>query len=200
MQNLTRIAILLIVSSSGLWYSYQIIFKKVKPVLSTWLIMLVGASLSLFTYLSASNWNLKSNILNMADVVNLLIITMATLAVSRNKLMIRPFEKWYFLGMVIISLFWIFSKDPFISNLLIQGLIWVGYFPTIHKLITEKSNTESFLTWGGVLLAGLLALIPASDNLLSLIYAGRTVIMVSIILSLMLQYKATNVKQITDYK
>jgi hypothetical protein len=162
--------------------------------------MLVGASLSLFTYLSASNWNLKSNILNMADVVNLLIITMATLAVSRNKLMIRPFEKWYFLGMVIISLFWIFSKDPFISNLLIQGLIWVGYFPTIHKLITEKSNTESFLTWGGVLLAGLLALIPASDNLLSLIYAGRTVIMVSIILSLMLQYKATNVKQITDYK
>ena len=73
MQNLNQVITLIIVLSSGIWYSYQTIIGKVKPVISTWLIMLIGASLSLITYLLASGWNFKSGILNIVDVLNLLM-------------------------------------------------------------------------------------------------------------------------------
>jgi len=189
MQNFTQVTTLLVVLSSGIWYSYQTYLGRVKPVLSTWLIILTGASLSLITYLLASDWNIRSGILNIADVANLAIIVTSILLWSKAKTKLCSFEKWYFLGMGFIVMFWLLSSNAFISNLLLQGLIWIGYFPTIHKLAVEKTNTESYLSWGGALLAGLIALPIAIGNILALIYVVRTIVMISIVLFLMYFYE-----------
>ncbi len=191
MKNLAATLVTLIMVSFALCYAYQVFRGRVRPALSTWLIMLAGTSLSLITYLFASGGDIKSGILNLADVLAVIIIVASTLLWSKTKVKFRSFEKWYLAGAAGITLFWVYSKEPFISNLLVQLLIWIGYFPTIQKLIIEKVNTESFPAWGIALSAGIIAIYPAvlTGNILSLIYVLRTIIMISIIFSLMYYYE-----------
>ena len=110
---------------------------------------------------------------------------------SGRRFYFRPFEKKYLIGAMGIVIFWIASNDAFISNLLVQILICVGYFPTIQNLITAKRNTESFFAWSVTLAACMVALYPAifGGNLLSVVYAGRAIVMVSAVLCLMLFYR-----------
>jgi len=175
----------------GFWYAFQVFKKKTKPALSTWLIMFIGTSLSLITYLLASGWKFRGGILNIVDVLVTVIIITAILLWSKVKVRFRPFEKWYLLTAGLITIFWLLTKNPFGANLLIQVLILIGYFPTIQKLISEKQNTESFSAWLIAYSAGVLALYPAinSGSILPVIYVGRTLVMQSIIIFLMYYYE-----------
>jgi len=171
-------------------YGYQITKGKVKPAISTWLIMFVGIFLSYITYLIASGWNFVAGILNFADLLAVIIILFSILIFSKTKLGFKPFEKVYLFIAGAITLFWLLTKKAFVSNLLTQALIWVGYFPTIQKLLEEKKNTESYFSWSLALLAGILSLFPTikTGNILSSIYVFRTIVMVTIILILMRFY------------
>ncbi|MFH1235138.1 MAG: hypothetical protein V1493_06010 [Candidatus Diapherotrites archaeon] len=190
MEDLIAFLIALIMLGFGALYSYKVFKGQTKPALSTWLIMFVGTALSLLTYLSASNWNFVGGILNLLDVTVTIIIIAATLLWSKSKIKFRAFEKGYLVIAGLIALFWLLTKNPFEANLLVQVLILVGYFPTIQKLVTEKQNTESFSAWLIAYSAGLLALFPAivSGGILPLVYVGRTIVMQSAIIGLMIYY------------
>lgn len=182
----------------AIWYSYQTYKGVIQPALSTWIIMLTGTSLSLITFLLASNWDIKSGILNIADVMTCIILLTTTIIWSKSKVRFRPFEKYYLFCIVGILIVWFVSRNPYISNLLVQLLILIGYFPTIQKLISEKKNTESYSAWFIALSSGFIGAIPVleSRNFLSFVYVGRTIIMISIILLLMYFYdRKTTIKK-----
>jgi len=177
----------IIILSFASWYSWQTYKKLIKPALSTWLIMLTGSILSLFTYFSESNWDISSGILNMADTFGITLIIISIVTWSDTKFRLRSFEKRYLGAAFGILLFWIVSGNPFVSNILLQLLMVIGYFPTIQKLIFEKKNSESFSSWIIAMSASLFALIPAisGKQILSIIYVGRSIVMMGIILLMM---------------
>ncbi|PIU43696.1 MAG: hypothetical protein COS96_03090 [Candidatus Nealsonbacteria bacterium CG07_land_8_20_14_0_80_39_13] len=55
-------------------------------------------------------------------------------------------------------------------------------------MIIEKTKTESYFSWSIMIFTGVVAIFPVvvSGNLLSIIYTGRTILMPSIIIFLML--------------
>jgi hypothetical protein len=107
---------------------------------------------------------------------------------------LKPFEKYYFIGLVLIGIFWFFTKNPFDSNLLIQLLISIGYIPTAHNIILSGRNTESFTVWGLIFAASVVSLYPSVNawlqnaNVLALVYSLRSVAMIGLMLVLMSIY------------
>jgi len=191
MKELTAWIVVFIMLSVSLRYAYQVYKKEISPALSSWLIFFTGASLSFATYMVAENRDFQSGVLNAVDVIVILIITSSIIVWGNTSgVLFKSFEKKYLVGAGGIVFFWIVSNDAFISNLLLQILIFIGYFPTIQNLMTEKRNTESFSAWGCVLLAAIVALYPAiiGGNILAFVYVGRTIVMVSIVLILMIFY------------
>jgi hypothetical protein len=88
----------------------------------------------------------------------------------------QTFEKYYLTGAGVIVLFWIVSRNAFITNLLMQFLITIGCSSTIQSLLYANENHESFIFWGLVLVAASLSLYPAAvdGNLLAVIYSIRS--------------------------
>jgi ribosomal protein S18 acetylase RimI-like enzyme len=168
------------------WYAYKTYKGTIKPALSTWVIMFTGVLLSILTYLISSHFNYLGAALNFGDVLCGVIIISTILLTQKFSLHFRLFEKWYLLAAGVIVAFWAFSKNAFISNLLVQTILVVSYLPTIQKIVTDKKNSESTAVWGVCLFASVVSLYTAfaSGNILSLIYVGRSIFMVMIVMSL----------------
>lgn len=191
MKNVAAWLVALIVVLFTARYAYQVYRKEIGPALSTWLIVLTGVLLSFATYVAAEDKDIKSGILNTVDLVAALTIASSVMLWGNvSGIRFKPFEKKYLIGAGAIVVFWIISKNAFISNLLVQILLIIGYIPTIQNLITEKRNTESFSAWLAMLAAGVIALYPAivGGNTLAIIYTSRSTFVVSVILTFMTFY------------
>jgi len=173
------------------WYATEIYKKKISPALSTWIIMALGVVLSITTYLISSDFNYLGAALNFGDVLcNVIIITML-LTTQKSSVRFKSFEKKYLLASLIIVIFWILSRNAFISNLLVQLILVVSYLPTIQKLLTEKKNTESIFAWSICLFASLVSLFSsfASGNFLSIVYVMRSSIMIGLVLAIAIYFE-----------
>ncbi len=161
--------------------------RDVNPTLSTWIIFLLGTSLSLTTYLLAEHHDFRSGILNTADVISVIITLCSILIWGNRTIRLHAFEKWYLAGATSIVIYGLCTGNAYHSNLFTQLLITFGYAPTVQKMFKEKRNTESFSAWSFSLLAGCIGLIPAliDGNTLAFIYACRSVICVSSFMLLM---------------
>lgn len=195
---LAAILTLALVVAASLINTYKIVTKKVSPTLSTWVIILAASLMSFASYLVNSHRDLVAGALNAADVLSTAIISFTILFFSAGKWQIKPFEKYYFFGLLLIGLFWLLTSDAFHSNLLVQILITIGYLPTAHTIIKYRRNSESFLVWGLILLASVVSLYPAvlawhqDNNLLSLVYTLRSIVMLGFMLILMSVYRRSN--------
>ena len=171
-------------------YVWQIRRRQIRPTLSTWLIFQAGTLLSLITYAIAERHDFRSGILNTMDTLAVFIIIVAILVWGNRTMRLKKFEGWYLGGVGLIVAYGLITGDAWGSNLFAQGLICIGYFPTFHNLLATKRNTESFAAWSFSLTAGLVGLYPATvdGNTLAAVYAGRTVVLVSITMMLMTYY------------
>jgi hypothetical protein len=168
---------------------YQISRRQVVPTLSTWIIVVVATNLNVASYLVATDVDVLSGILGLTDAFVCWFILIVTVISFGFKMQLQTFEKYYLTVAGVIVVFWMFSKSAFITNLLMQLLISIGCFSTIQSLLYANENHESFLFWGLVLVAATLSLYPAAvdGNLLALIYSLRSIVIVSVILTLMLR-------------
>jgi hypothetical protein len=188
---IAAIVILVLIAAAALINSYKIYTRQVDSTLSTWMIILVASLMSLTTYLSSGNGDWVSGALNSADVISTSIITLTIILFGSRKWKLRSFEKFYFIGLVVVGLFWFLTSDAFTSNLLIQVIIALGYIPTVHTLIKGRVNTESFTVWGLIFAASIVSLYPSliaftsSGELLSLVYTLRSIVLLSLVLVLM---------------
>ena len=192
MKEYVAILVFVIMIATGCRYAYQIIKCQISPTLSTWIMFSVATCLNVLSYLVATEMDILSGVLGITDAIACLMIVIAMVAFGKSGLKFKPFERYYLLGSSFIVLFWVLSNNAFHTNLLVQCLIFLGYFPTFQSLITSKETTESFSAWGLNLSAGIISLYPAikGGNLLSTVYSIRTIVMVSLVLIIMfIKYK-----------
>lgn len=84
----------------------------------------------------------------------------------------------------MIIAFWLITRKHLITNLLVQGILVIAYFPVVNRMLRTGENHESYLIWGGMLLTALLALLSV-DGELALIYTLRAVVSISLLMGLM---------------
>ncbi len=191
MENICACIIVIMTSLFAVFYAYQIRKHKIDPTLSTWIIFMSGVGISLITYTIAENKDFKSGILNKVDAAFVLVVISAIFAWGKRELRLKPFEKWYLLGVLVIIVYGILSKSAWNSNVLSQVLLSVGYIPTIHHLIQQKKNRESFLGWGCSMIAAIAALYLArvAGKPLETLYASRALFFAALLLCLMFYYE-----------
>lgn len=179
-------ALMLIVGFRYSWLTWQ---GEIQPVLATWLLFLVAVFLSFMTYWSTEKHSFTGNIINTTDLFNMCLIMFSIIVLGKNTILeFNAFDISCLVASGIILVFWRLSKMHVIANLALQGIMTVAYFPTIYRLWHTKTNTEQFGVWILVWIASAVALIPAYINRdkLGMIYASRSLTMVSVVLILML--------------
>jgi hypothetical protein len=176
MKGYMAIAVAVVLIAASLPYMYQISRRQVLPTLSTWIILGVATSLNVASYLVATRVDVISGVLGLTDALVCWFILIVTVISAGLKMQFQTFEKYYLTGAGVIVLFWIVSRNAFITNLLMQFLITIGCSSTIQSLLYANENHESFIFWGLVLVAASLSLYPAAvdGNLLAVIYSIRS--------------------------
>ena len=169
----------------AVYFYYLISRKKIRPSLAMWVFFFLAISMSLFTYLKNDEFSALDNILNTADLFFVASVTLSILIFGDAHSRFNRFDKGCLVVVGGILLFWLFTQNHYVTNILVQGILVVAYFPVVNRMVTSGENHESYLIWGGMLLAGLLAL-PVSEGSLALIYITRTVISILGLLGLML--------------
>jgi hypothetical protein len=189
MKGYAAIAVAVILVTATLPYVYQIARRQVRPTLSTWIILVVATSLNVASYLVATRVDVLSGILGVTDALVSWVILIVAVRSVGFKLQLQAFEKYYLAGAGVIVLFWLVSRDAFVTNLLMQLLITMGCASTIQRLFSATENHESFLFWGLSFIAVTISLYPAAvdGNLLAVLYSIRSVVIVGVILLLMVR-------------
>jgi membrane protein implicated in regulation of membrane protease activity len=73
-----------------------------------------------------------------------------------------------------------------VSNVSIQVILVIAYFPVISRIWKSNQNTESFVVWIGLFLAPCISLL-SSKGVLATIYSFRAIISISVLLALMVR-------------
>lgn len=187
--------IALLQTLAGITYIWHIFAGKSEPAFMTWFVFFLAVSISLTSYLlherKNRGWCWCDNICNSIDVVYVPLIMLAIAASNGWKIFsLSTFEIYYLVSVICLLGIWLWTKNHYVTFLVIQGIIIIGYFPTMKKLIMSERNTESLLAWGLIGTANLVGAVSAAMDrkLLPFIYATRAVIMITIIMALMLKY------------
>lgn len=172
-------------------YIWLLIKKEIKPALAMWLFFSVAIIMSFITYMSDTNYGYLDNIMNTVDLIYVITICVAILLFGDKSSKFTRFDTGCLVAVLVIVVFWIFTRNHKLTNILMQAVLVLAYFPVVKRLLDSKENTEPFSVWIGMLLAPGLALI-SSKGLLAKIYSVRAIICISILLLLMLRIEIIN--------
>lgn len=186
MREFSIYSVTLIIFFITVRYIWLLVKKKIKPTLAMWIIFSIAIIMSLITYLSEGNYGLFDNIMNTVDLIYVVTISIAIFIFGDKSSRFSSFDKGCLVMVLIILIFWIFTQNHKETNILIQLILVIAYFPVVKRLIDSKENSEPFLVWIGMLIAPVISLL-SSKGLLATIYSIRSLICVGILLSLMLR-------------
>lgn len=195
MEKLTAFLTAMTMVSFAVIYVRKILQSKSSPALMTWVTFLLGTGASLVSYLIAENRDVISGILNTMDVLVVLSIIIAILVHGNvhgnRKKLISTFEISYIFIISCVVIYGYINRDAWNTNVWIQVIITIGYWPTFHKMWQEKKNTEPFMGWSLNFLAATIALYPAlsAGNTLAVIYASRTLACTTLVMLVMAYYE-----------
>jgi hypothetical protein len=167
-----------------LWFIWQLARKEIKPALAMWVMFSVAVVMSMITYLHSGEYGFLDNIMNTVDLVYVLSVTLAILFLGDASSKINRFDLFCLVVVFIIIVFWVFTQNHVVTNLLIQSILVIAYFPVVKRLIKTRQNSESFLIWTGMMIAPALSLL-SSKGFLATIYSVRAIICIALLLSLM---------------
>ncbi len=201
-----RIVSAVIVAILMLWvdlhYCWLTIKGQTDPVFAGWLVLTVSVGLAFWTYWETDKHNLIDNIGNTVDLFGVLLIISTVVVFGKNmRAGFTSFEIGSLIFAGIVTIFWWLSKDSFTSNLAIQGLMVIGYFPLMARVANASVNPEPWSVWIPVWFACVFAMIPAylpeqnngdgpktwKGTVIPKVYATRATILVTILLLLMLK-------------
>jgi hypothetical protein len=175
-------------------YIRQLVKKQIKPALAMWIMFSTAVGMSLITYLSAGNFGFLDNILNTVDLVYVITISVAIAIFGDKSSKITRFDKGCLLVVMMIVIFWIFTQNHVVTNILIQLILVIAYFPVVKRLLETRENTEPFLIWIGMLIAPGLSLL-SSKGMLATVYSVRAIICVGLLLLFMLWIEISGKKE-----
>lgn len=184
MGTLSLVAVMTTTVFVGVRYSYLIITQRIKPALAMWVFFLVAVLGSLMTYLAEGDFRLRDNLLNVADVVLVSVILVVTLIFGDRSTRFTRFDLGCTGAVLAIIAFWAITGSHLLSNLAIQSILVIAYFPVVKRLWSARENTESFAAWIAMTMAPLFSLL-SSRGFLASVYAVRAMICTSLLLLLM---------------
>ncbi len=167
-------------------YILLLVRKEIKPALAMWLFFSVAIIMSLVTYRSEGGYGLLDNIMNTVDLIYVVTVCVAIFLFGDKSSKFTRFDRSCLAAVMIILLFWIFTQNHWLTNIMMQVILVIAYFPVVKRLLDSRENTEPFSVWIGMLLAPSIALI-SSKGTLATIYSVRAIFCVSILLLLMLR-------------
>ncbi len=174
-------------------YILLLVRKEIKPALAMWLFFSVAIIMSLITYRSEGGYGYLDNIMNSVDLIYVITVSIAVFIFGDRSSKFSRFDKSCLAAVMIILIFWIFTRNHRITNILMQAVLVIAYFPVVKRLLDSKENTEPFSVWIGMLIAPVLALL-SSKGTLATIYSVRAIICVSLLLLLMLRIEFLKMK------
>ncbi len=175
-------------------YIILLVRKEIKPALAMWLFFSIAIIMSLITYRSDGGYGFLDNIMNTADLVYVITVTVAIIVFGDNSSKFTRFDAGCLAVVLMILIFWIFTGNHKLTNLFVQAILVIAYFPVVKRLIDSGENSEPFSVWIGMLVAPSIALI-SSKGVLATIYSVRAIICVSALLLLMLRIEVLNLKR-----
>lgn len=191
MKEISIYSVIIIILIITVIYIRELLKKKIKPALAMWISFSIAIVISMITYLKEGDNSLYDNIMNATDLVYVVTVSVAIIFFGDKSSRFTRFDKGCLITVLIISVFWFFTNNHLITNILMQIILVIAYFPVVKRLITSKENTEPFIVWIGMLVAPSIALF-SSKGMLATIYSTRAIICVSILLILMLRIEILN--------
>jgi len=179
----TVIALNIFILARYCWLLYK---KEIKPALAMWLFFSIAVTMSLVTYMAEGNHGFLDNILNTADIVYVVTVTIAILIWGDKSSKFTKFDTGCLVAVILIVLFWIITQDHIITNFCIQGIMVISYFPVVKRLLESRENTEPFSVWFIMMLNPAISLL-SSKGTLATIYSVRAIICVAVLMLLMLR-------------
>ncbi len=167
-------------------YCRLLYLQKIKPALAMWVFFSIAVGMSLITYLAKDNFSLWDNILNTTDLILVVTVSIAILIYGDKSSKFTKFDTGCLIAVLLAIIFWVFTQNHLITNLSIQLIMVVSYFPVIKRLIESKENTEPFSVWILMMLVPAFSLI-SSKGMLATIYSLRAIICVALLLLLMVR-------------
>lgn len=165
------------------WLLYR---KEIKPALAMWLFFTIAVTMSLVTYMADGNHGFLDNILNTTDLIYVSGVTLAILVWGDKSSKFTKFDTGCLVAVLLIVLFWIITQDHIITNICIQGIMVISYFPVVKRLLESKENTEPFSVWFIMMLTPAISLL-SSKGALATVYSVRAIICVAVLMLLMLR-------------
>jgi hypothetical protein len=174
-------------------YIMLLVRKEIKPALAMWLFFSVAIVMSLITYRSDGGYGLLDNIMNTVDLIYVVTVSAAIFLFGDKSSKFTGFDKSCLAAVMMILLFWIFTRNHWLTNIMMQAILVIAYFPVVKRLMDSRENTEPFSVWIGMLLAPSIALL-SSKGTLATIYSVRAIVCVSLLLLLMLRIEILKLK------
>jgi len=184
MKDFSIVSVSIINLLIGIRYCVLIYKKEIKPALAMWVFFTLAVVMSLITYLADGNFSIWDNILNTTDIILVSAVSIFIFLFGDKSSKFNKFDLGCLIAVLVIVVFWLFSKNHIVTNLFIQIILVISYFPVISRLFKSKENTEPFSVWIGMMLAPVFALL-SSKGLLATIYSVRAIICVALLLLLM---------------
>ena len=165
---------------------YTVLIRRgvIKPALAMWIFFSIAVGGSLATYLYEGNFTLLDNILNSADLLLCVYVSVVIYVFGDVSTKFTRFDRGCLVAVLIILAFWALTRQHAAANLLIQTILVIAYFPVIHRLWKSDENTESFAIWIALLLAPCFSLL-SSQGELATVYAVRAIVSTSVLMILM---------------
>jgi hypothetical protein len=174
-------------------YILLLVRNEIKPALAMWLFFSLAIIMSLVTYRSEGGYGLLDNIMNTVDLIYVVTVCVAIFLFGDKSSKFSRFDRGCLTAVMIILLFWIFTQNHWLTNIMMQVVLVIAYFPVVKRLVDSRENTEPFSVWIGMLLAPSIALI-SSKGTLATIYSVRAIFCVSTLLLLMLRIELLKIR------
>ena len=124
----------------AVYFYYLISRKKIRPSLAMWVFFFLAISMSLFTYLKNDEYSALDNILNTADLFFVASVTLSILIFGDAHSRFNRFDKGCLIVVAGILVFWLFTQNHYVTNILVQGILVVAYFPVVNRMVTSGEN------------------------------------------------------------
>lgn len=171
--------------------SYLTVTKKIEPSLAMWLFFTIAVVGSLFSYLLEGDYSPLDNILNSSDIILCGTLSLVVFFWGGKEARFNRFELICLGVVMMILVYWFFSKAHFATNLSLQLIQFMAYFPVYNRMWTSKRNTESFLSWILLFLVSVLSLFTAK-GVLAMTYSLRATLCTASLLVLMIRLELVN--------
>ena len=185
MKEFSLIAVSLITILLTIKYIYQLVKQQIKPALAMWIMFSVAVGMSMTTYLAEGDYGFLDNIQNTVDLFYVATVTASILIFGDKKSKISRFDLACLGAVFFIVVFWVISQNHLVTNILIQSILVIAYFPVIQRMLKTRENSESFVIWLGMMIAPVISLL-SSKGLLATVYSVRAIFCIGFLLILML--------------